>query len=196
MVQFKKDEIKEKIDAAALAVFAVRGYREAKITEIAARAGVSVGNIYRYYKGKDEIFAAILPETFWPAAQELIFAKIGAFGAGRAEASRREFIEFMVASRERLLILFNGSQGTQYEHVKTELARFLVQAVREHYPAQWKALGDSERLVLRIYEGLVDIYAYALQEAGTAAELERLIAAIDAYHLLGISGLLGINHNF
>ena len=52
-----------KIKEAAINVFSEKGYKEAKITDIAEKAGVSVGTIYANFKGKKELFQSInLPE--------------------------------------------------------------------------------------------------------------------------------------
>jgi len=45
-----------KIKKAAIDVFSEKGYKEAKIIEIAERAGVSVGTIYANFKSKKELF--------------------------------------------------------------------------------------------------------------------------------------------
>jgi AcrR family transcriptional regulator len=47
---------------AALEVFADRGYREASIDEIAARAGYSKGALYWHFSSKDELFSTLLEE--------------------------------------------------------------------------------------------------------------------------------------
>lgn len=46
----------EEILDAALGVFAEQGLAGARVEDIAARAGVSKGTLYRYFTGKDEIF--------------------------------------------------------------------------------------------------------------------------------------------
>ncbi len=51
----------ELLDAAAYC-FGTSGYRAARVEDIAARAGVTVGTIYRYYPNKDALFAAVLDE--------------------------------------------------------------------------------------------------------------------------------------
>ncbi len=47
---------REKILAAAIEVFSEKPYHRARVAEIAKRAGVAVGTIYRFYEGKAEIF--------------------------------------------------------------------------------------------------------------------------------------------
>jgi TetR/AcrR family transcriptional repressor of mexJK operon len=52
-----------RIKKAAIKVFSQKGYKEAKITNIAYEAGISVGTIYANFKGKRELFNSLnLPE--------------------------------------------------------------------------------------------------------------------------------------
>jgi AcrR family transcriptional regulator len=48
------------IEEAALRVFTRQGYHGTSVREIANEAGVSLGNIYNYYKTKEEIFVSLV----------------------------------------------------------------------------------------------------------------------------------------
>ena len=60
MAQVLKDEIREKILAAALDEFYDSGYKMAAMRNIAANAQIPTGLIYSYYKNKADLFDAIL----------------------------------------------------------------------------------------------------------------------------------------
>lgn len=47
---------------AAEEVFAERGYLEAKVAEIARRAGFSAGSLYNYFSGKEDIFVTLVTD--------------------------------------------------------------------------------------------------------------------------------------
>ncbi len=51
---------REAILAAAERAFGRLGFRDAKMADIAAEAGVAAGTLYNYFKNKDEVFASIL----------------------------------------------------------------------------------------------------------------------------------------
>ena len=53
-------EYREAILAAAERAFGRLGFRDAKMADIAAEAGVAAGTLYNYFKNKDEVFASIL----------------------------------------------------------------------------------------------------------------------------------------
>ena len=52
-------------------VFARSGYLDAKITDIAAEAGRSVGSFYKHFAGKEELLQALLSDWTAQAGQEL-----------------------------------------------------------------------------------------------------------------------------
>src|SRR5882762_6478245 len=47
---------KRKIEAAALQVFVKQGFHGTSIRDIANASGVSIGNIYNYYKTKEDLY--------------------------------------------------------------------------------------------------------------------------------------------
>jgi AcrR family transcriptional regulator len=57
-------ERRPQIVDAAIRVFIRKGYRKATMPDIAAEAGLSVGGVYWYYKGRDEIVSAIRERAF------------------------------------------------------------------------------------------------------------------------------------
>ena len=54
------------ICAAALAVFAEKGFAAARLEEIAKRAGVSKGTLYLYFEDKEALFRAVVRDTIAP----------------------------------------------------------------------------------------------------------------------------------
>lgn len=60
MPQVKKSSVDTAILAAAFALFSEKGYRATSMPDIAARAGITPGNIYRYYRSKFELFYGVL----------------------------------------------------------------------------------------------------------------------------------------
>lgn len=64
----------EELLAAALARFREVGYATARIEEIAAAAGVTVGTVYRYFPGKEALFAAVIErhlDAGWSRGREI-----------------------------------------------------------------------------------------------------------------------------
>lgn len=89
----RKDARPGEIVAAALAVFAEKGFAAARLDDIAARAGVSKGALYLYFETKQDLFAAVVREAVSPnlAAVEALattidlpFAQVARLLLGRA----------------------------------------------------------------------------------------------------------------
>jgi AcrR family transcriptional regulator len=55
-----KDERREQILAAALQLFATKGFAATKIADISSETGISQGLIYHYFPSKDEIFNVLI----------------------------------------------------------------------------------------------------------------------------------------
>ncbi len=68
-MQIQKEEIRQAILKSALDEFLAKGYLKASMKSIAKEAGVAVGNIYRYFKSKGELFEIVVK----PAYDQLIF---------------------------------------------------------------------------------------------------------------------------
>ncbi|MCR4856558.1 MAG: TetR/AcrR family transcriptional regulator [Erysipelotrichaceae bacterium] len=63
MAQKLKDEVRQAIITAAKEEFLERGYEDASMRSIAQKAGITVGNIYRYFDNKDDLNRQILAQT-------------------------------------------------------------------------------------------------------------------------------------
>ncbi len=75
--QRRAEDRPREICAAALEVFAEKGFAAAKLDEIARRAGVSKGTLYLYFKDKEELFRAVVRDTVAPnieAVREAVLA--------------------------------------------------------------------------------------------------------------------------
>lgn len=201
MAQYKKSNIKDKIDEAAVHVFANLGFETAKISDIARSAQVSVGNIYTYYKGKEEIFYEVVPQSFLDELRNLIYNKI--FSANEVILNSNNdvnafwllnetYIEFMIGNREKILILLSGSQGTKYENIKEELIDFLLNTVKEQYKVGYEKVskqGKSLLIFKILYEKLIDLIVNVLRESKTVDEAKQFLEIVNKYHLFGITSL-------
>jgi AcrR family transcriptional regulator len=58
-----KEERRRSVLRAARHVFARRGFMAAKISDMAAEAGISHGLIHHYFPGKDALFSAVVEES-------------------------------------------------------------------------------------------------------------------------------------
>src|SRR5262245_2966127 len=78
MAQYLKDEVQARIEAAALRVFATRGYEAASMALMAREAGVATGNLYRYFEDKQALFEAVIPPELPGRVTSLLRRRVAA----------------------------------------------------------------------------------------------------------------------
>ena len=101
----QRGNARKELLAAALEVFASRGYREAGVDEIAAAAGYSKGALYWHFSGKEELLMTLLEERIDARMREML-ALLGTAPPDRdmsVEASR-EFAKRLDCQRDAVLL--------------------------------------------------------------------------------------------
>jgi len=59
-MKLSNDEIRKRILRKAREAFKSKGFLKASMRDIASDVGISTGNIYNYFNGKDELFRAVV----------------------------------------------------------------------------------------------------------------------------------------
>ncbi|WP_074654522.1 TetR/AcrR family transcriptional regulator [Terriglobus roseus] len=96
------------IIAAAMKVFAKKGFSEARAEDVAAQAGIAKGTLYLYFDSKEAIYEAALKHAM-TALGATVAARVG------AAATAEERIRAWVGAR----IDFWGGQGDLYRMILT-----------------------------------------------------------------------------
>jgi len=154
------------IRAAALALFAERGYGGATIEDIARAAAVTVGTVYRYFTDKSELLASLVD---WAAAEPLLGVPAGSHDGSRATQGLRDALGEIWAACRRV------PHGPVLKILVAEA-------------------GNAPELVARYRGAVLDPASTALARlfAATSRSIEPLIAARAALgQLLGASLLAG-----
>jgi AcrR family transcriptional regulator len=161
-------EGRDELLAAALRVFAGRGYRQAGVDEIAAEAGYSKGALYWHFAGKEELLSALLEERI-DAPMRAMVALLESAPPERdmsVEASR-EFARQLTKQRDAMLLereywtlaIRDPELRARYVKRQTELRRALARALK----ARARHLGtpdlpmpaeDVARIVMSMIGGL------------------------------------------
>jgi AcrR family transcriptional regulator len=76
--QRRAEERPAEICAAALEVFAEKGFAAARLDEIARRAGISKGTLYLYFADKEDLFRAVVRDTVAPNIEAVRAAVLAA----------------------------------------------------------------------------------------------------------------------
>lgn len=204
MAQTLKTEIKDRIDNAALNVFSQKDLQSAKMADIADEAGISVGNIYRYYKNKEDLFYRIVPPQRVSGIKKMLSQRIqAAYGIKdikkldhKAQYWKifEEQLEFMIENRRMLLILLCRSRGTVYENFQNELID-MIKALTGKYlksvEARVERTPELEYTMDLIYNHLVDVVVTVLSDHEYKEKAGPIIRKFLNYHLAGLKELYG-----
>jgi AcrR family transcriptional regulator len=137
----KAQRTRRQILEASLALFKEQGFDRASMRDIAARAGLSLGSTYYYFRSKDELVLAFYAETH-AAAWE------------RSERTRAETGGFV--DRLRDVLLFKLEQLAEYRGFIVVLARSALEPSQPLSPfgRETKALRDGAVAIMeRTLEG-------------------------------------------
>jgi AcrR family transcriptional regulator len=163
--------VRERIVAAALRVFGERGYHGATIADVVRESGLSVGAIYTWFKGKDDLFLATCDL---------------ASGRGLGELAARLPSGRTVAERLAIAIgfYFDSAEGSATESGNAD---FLVQAW-----AQAEAEPAAREMLRRRREQLVMAGTFLLEEGIARGELPGWVdtAAVARAYVALLDGLL------
>jgi AcrR family transcriptional regulator len=158
--QRRADERPREICAAALEVFAEKGFAAARLDEIARRAGVSKGTLYLYFKDKEALFRAVVQSAIAPNI-EAVTSAISAVDAPFAEVVRMLLAAF--AEREARLPI-----GAVAKMVVGESRNFPELARVWHDEVASRAIGAIAAFIERAQErgevrpGDPRLYAFSL----------------------------------
>jgi len=145
-MQYLKDEIRNRILTAALNEFKEKGFLNASMRKIALDSSVALGNVYRYYKNKDELFNTIM-EPVYTEFTSLVL------NISKAENSSdnlhvlpiKETVDKIMEVFEKygteFLILIDKSKGSKFENIKEELIILIHERLNNELLPQLKEIG-------------------------------------------------------
>ena len=123
-MQIQKDEIRNRILIVASNEFMKNGVKHTSIKTIADKAGVAVGNVYNYYKSKDDLLKAVLAPLFKAfkdyrsktGGEEYVFHHEFYY-----EMMRQQVASLIVPFRKELRLLIFETAGTSLENYFDQL---------------------------------------------------------------------------
>ena len=199
MPQQKKAHVREAILAAARRQFAEHGLAGASLAAIAADAGTSVGNLYKYFADKDALFAAAVPPEVATELRALLRRQVQALGTARDvnelptdhpyRRAAGETRVFSIAHRSELLFLLRHAEGggrpAFADEVSADLMQLSVEYVRAAYPS-FPLTAANRRALRRIYRAYVASIADILAVERSDQALSAATAKLATYHLAGL----------
>lgn len=201
MAQVKKPEVEQRLLEAALQTFAQRGYREAGMADIAQRAGLSTGNVYRYFANKDELFNAAVREEDALRFLTLVRKRVASLSQADdltsldadAQADAEALLSFWVEHRLTVIILLARAEGSRYEDFRDVFVQCLLAPVRKKLRAARPGrplAPHAELVLLSVFDNTVRTLVRILEERDTGPEIRAAFRLFWSYQLAGLAGLV------
>jgi AcrR family transcriptional regulator len=193
------EQVRERVFCAAAEVFAEAGYQGATMAAIATRAGVSTGNIYRYFEHKDALFYAVLPDEFAARFLRLTRRRVQALARAPlpteldadAEARAEELLRFWIEHRLQVITLLDRAQGSRHEAFAETFVRELMRPTlaKLRVDAPHRRVSPIARFVLQtIFRNTVRTIVSILDAHADEAQIRKAFQGFWSYQLAGLSG--------
>lgn len=198
MPQRLKDDVRQRILAAAAEIIAEQGYSRAKLADIGERAGVTTSNIYKYFANKQALFDQIVTAPLAGQLLRLLRTRIREIpelehwpdANARGSPAARQLLSFWVEHRLPVLILMRGAEGTRYAHVRATMIREMQRLSRDRVRRLGLELPPHADLVLRlVFTRTIDTIADILATYDKAPDIERAVGLFWRYQLGGLQSL-------
>jgi AcrR family transcriptional regulator len=199
MAQYLKQDVRDRILDAAVRSFAESGYAAATMRQIAKAAGLSSGNVYRYFGGKEDLFAAALPADFLATFESLVRQRVRSLRGVRDVTSlapnadfhlvSEELLRFCIEHRLRVVVLLNKSSGSVHASFGARMVQQLVNMAVEHARSIGHdcRLSTPERFALeQIYRNFVVAMVQILTNYDDEARIRSSLRRFERYHLAGL----------
>ena len=202
MAQILKEDIKRRIDDAALEIFCEMGYQGAVMADIARVAGVSVGNIYRYYKNKEELFNILIPLDIINGLRDMVGSKFmiadgmdlkNARHAPAMDLMDERFLDYLVTYRRQIFIIMEEKEGIPYQGFKDELVGLMTEMALRYTNTVDQPIHIDElkqRMLRLIYENLYNAVVEILKTFSRRDEIKAAFDNLLDYHFFGVPGLM------
>jgi AcrR family transcriptional regulator len=156
----KSEKSRAAILGAALQLFSHQGYRGTSLRDIAAKAGVSTGNVYHHFADKETIFETLLSQ-YWAAIERPDFP----FNRALASGTFPENLEELAAAAEESVRRYRPYVALIYVDV-VELSgdhiRKFYSEMSERFASFIKTRVGEEALAERLRPGVTSLSAVML----------------------------------
>ena len=168
---------------AAREIFARDGYVDARIADIADRAGVAHGTFYSYFESKEQIFRAVINELEMDLAKSRPHASYESPPADRIEEANRHYLRTYRDNAALFATLEQAATLSQELRLLRKEGRTPLIARAERAIQQWQQSGLADpsldaRYAANALGNMVDRFAYVWFVLGEDFEEEKAITTL------------------
>ena len=183
-MQYLKDEVRQNIVEEALKEFKQGGYKGTSIRSIAKNSKTSVGNFYKYYHGKDDLYEDLIGHVY-----DKLMDYINQFNKVIVNEKAddifyelmEKILEIFKESSTELTILLNKSEGSKYENCKKTFVDFVTRIVTQKMEYELSLQGKRLKnnfIIYLISYNLVESISIILREKEDGVQVRKLILDI------------------
>ncbi len=154
-MSLRDTSIDPKLIESARREFASKGFLQAELKNICDNAGVTTGAVYKRYRGKEELFCALVKDTAETLDSFITSRAAADLSSMTDEEVRNSWIMnedhlldmfgLLWNYKEDFVLLLNRSAGTVYENYGHDFALRMTDAYMHYYKeAQRRGLADSD----------------------------------------------------
>lgn len=188
-MQILKPELREEILRTAKELFFERGFSGTTMRMVADGVDVSVSNLYKYFKDKDDLLEAVVGEyarLFKTRMRlELDHDDADEFKQERWERMACGLARAINADHKSFFILMNQSRGCAYDGYKREISDL----VRGRIMASARGIEGYGFLAEVLALNLIDAIAAIARRYGGTDAVAKLLLELFRYHMAGVSAL-------
>jgi len=177
-MQYQKEEVRARILKSALDEFEKHGFSGANMRRIAKNARVATGNLYRYFKSKDDVFDEIVKVGYMNISTLMDeAAKLEEYVRGDVKLVARYItagiMRIHAGYGRELLIIADKSAGSRHEDFLQVLCEMVFERIKREMSFEIK---DTDDLLIRVLSsGFVEGIFMILRSVKEPERLEELI---------------------
>lgn len=189
-MQVLKEEVRERILAAAVQVFYEKDFRSAKMQEIACLADVSTSLLYSYFENKEKLFNSVV--SSFPFDFDQVARKEESLLSGTPSEKYQAVVEEplldMLAHHKLLVILVDKSQGTVYEDAKDKYIGSIEQHIRRMLEGK-NPLQYPDLLAHVLASNFVESLMEVARHYSSRDEAREMLALVTKCYYEGVNSL-------
>lgn len=176
-MQYLKEEVRSKICSAAVEEFKTFGYQDASVRRIADNAGISLGNIYRYFENKEALHLAVIKPLM---ERVTVFGEEDYFADGSdLKLTASKLVDFMTENDDLIVILRKGNTA-YYKQFSNYLEEMTMQKIDMLFPpAQLDKIQNPDliKIIARSFlHCLFDVIAGTKSKSQRKAYVEEILS--------------------
>lgn len=165
-MQYQKEEVRKRIINAAFSEFEKSGFYRASMLQISTKAKVPIGNLYRYFNGKEVLFKACV-DSAYAYSLSLVDAVFEAgLRSGEYQETISSFLKEAKSQGRAIKLLTEKSGGSEYSDFINQLTELGYRKLNEAFKARECEVDEFvvRTIAANIIEGVLSVLTRAPEE--------------------------------